>query len=663
MAGKNKTLARASAGFGAKSLTPELNKAKALMIKKKWADARLVLDNLSRSYGHNSEIFAYLANVCYELKDLPGYERACEILAKQEPNNADYAYSLAGSRYVNLRPILALLCFQDAVSRFPNHERASYARETIAELDSSMDELLATMNLTRSNGWDIAILHEQAQSYLAQGEYHKAQQTEKELLQLRPDFISSYNNLSLISFMLGDSEEAIAISQKALEIQPDNIHTLANLTRYYFLNGDINSSQITCEKLKNSQAPGWDMWAKKAETLSYFGLDEEIIELFEQAKAEGELQAASVTGFFPHFVAVALTRQERIDEARKLWREAASSTQASEIAQANLDDLKQPIGKRHAPWALPLSSWITKNTLGELVRLVNSNSKLKDEQQIASSTRRYFDEHPQTTNLVPILLKLGDPQGREFAFRLASFAKTPEMLAVLQDFAQSQQGPDSMRYEAAIQVSSAGILPDSAMSMWIQGKWQQDINLFCYELHHEPTTTHSPKVNQMAAQAVSLMKTQKVENAVQAEKILKKALDIEPDSVDLLNNLAGVYQIQGRTEEVYQLLSEILEKYPNYTFSRVSLARLKIAECKVEEAEALLKPLMTRKRFHFLEFGNFCNAQIELFIAKKQKDKANAWLKMWENLDPSNPELMRWKIILSGENVLKKLSKMSGWGL
>jgi tetratricopeptide (TPR) repeat protein len=352
-----------------------------------------------------------------------------------------------------------------------------------------------------------------------------------------------------------------------------------------------------------------------------------------------------------------------VDEARKLWREAAKASQASEIAQANLDNLKQPIDRHHAPWAFPLSNWVTKNTIEQLATLANSHFKLKDEQQIAKATRRYFEEHPHITHLVPILLKLGDPQGREFAFRLASFAKTPEMLAALRDFALSQNGPDAMRYQAATVASEAGILPSSGVSMWIQGKWQEDIILFRYELHDEPTTTHSRKVKQMAAQAVSLMKTQTPENVVQAEKILKKALEIEPNAADLLNNLAGVYQIQNRTEEVYQLLSEISEKFPNYAFSRISLARLKIAEGKVDEGEALLKPLMERKRFHFSEFGNFCNAQIELFVTKKQKQKANAWLQMWESLDSENPEIMRWKIRLSGENLLKKLSKMSGWGL
>lgn len=236
------------------------------------------------------------------------------------------------------------------------------------------------------------------------------------------------------------------------------------------------------------------------------------------------------------------------------------------------------------------------------------------------------------------------------------------MLVALRDFALSQHGPDAMRYEAAIQASEAGILPES-ISMWIQGKWQEDINLIRYELHDEPTTNHSRRVKNMAATAVSLMKTQKPEDANQAEKIFKKALEIEPNSPDLLNNLAGVYQIQGRMEEVYQLMLEISENFPNYAFSRISLARLKIDEGKISEGEELLKPLMTRKRFHVSEFSSFCNAQLELCMAKKEKDKANAWLQTWEQLDPDNSQLMGWKIRLSGENVLKKFSKMSRWGL
>lgn len=45
-------------------------------------------------------------------------------------------------------------------------------------------------------------------------------------------------------------------------------------------------------------------------------------------------------------------------------------------------------------------------------------------------------------------------------------------------------------------------------------------------------------------------------------------------------------------------------------------------------------------------------------MAKKDKDSARNWLKMWEDLDPDNPELLPWKLKLDGDNLLKKLKSM-----
>ncbi|MEB3278056.1 MAG: tetratricopeptide repeat protein [Lyngbya sp.] len=244
---------------------------------------------MSHDHPDNRDILSYLVNVCYELKDLLGYERACEMLVKADPKNADAAYAKACGHYANLHPILALLAFQNAVNRFPNHQKAEEARQTIAELDSQVDQLLADLQLTRSDSWEIALLHERAQAALTQGEYEQAQTTFEELIRLRPDWISAYNNLSLIGNILGDNHGAIAHCQNALEIEPDNIHALANLTRYYVLNGDLEQAEIIAKRLKNSQARGWDVLTKKAEALSYLGDDDAIVQLFEQAKASEEI--------------------------------------------------------------------------------------------------------------------------------------------------------------------------------------------------------------------------------------------------------------------------------------------------------------------------------------------------------------------------------------
>ncbi|MEO1187109.1 MAG: tetratricopeptide repeat protein, partial [Cyanobacteria bacterium J06636_27] len=174
MASKKKTSLTKSAGFGIKSLTPELKRAEALMLKQKWSQARDCLNNLNQSYPNNADVLSHLVNVCYELKDLHGYERACEMLLIADPKNADAAYSLAGGHYANLHPILALQAFQNAVNRFPNHEKASDARKLIVELDEKVDKLLDEINLTRSDDWEVAVLHERAQGYLNQGEFEQA---------------------------------------------------------------------------------------------------------------------------------------------------------------------------------------------------------------------------------------------------------------------------------------------------------------------------------------------------------------------------------------------------------------------------------------------------------------------------------------------------------
>ena len=76
---------------------------------------------------------------------------------------------------------------------------------------------------------------------------------------------------------------------------------------------------------------------------------------------------------------------------------------------------------------------------------------------------------------------------------------------------------------------------------------------------------------------------------------------------------------------------------------------------KLEQAEALLRPLLTRKRFNIQEFGFFCQAQMELLLAKQQPEGAQSWLGMWSGIDPDNPLIGEWRRRLSGRNPLSRL--------
>lgn len=368
-----------------------------------------------------------------------------------------------------------------------------------------------------------------------------------------------------------------------------------------------------------------------------------------------------MSALFYHLVAVAIARLDQMKQAREQWQQALKRSPGFPLTQANLDDLKQPMGLRHAPWSFSFSNWVTKQIVDDLAAIAQSTAKSQDETQMTTAAQRYLTKHPQVAHLVPLLLDRGDPPGREFAFRLASVAKTPEMLAALRDFALSQRGPDEMRHQAAIKVSEAGLLSSEAVRMWLQGEWRE-LNLISYEFHEEPTAVHSPQVKKWVAEALSLMKTRDAKEAAQAESLLKQALEVEPEAPDLLNNLAGIYEIQGRTEEAHTLMRQVAESYPDYVFARVSVARLHFIQGEINAAEALLKPLLARKRFHFNEFAAFSNVYIELLLAQKHRDGARAWLNMWEGVDPEHPDIMNWKLRLEEPNLLPKLSKFSKWG-
>jgi len=69
------------------------------------------------------------------------------------------------------------------------------------------------------------------------------------------------------------------------------------------------------------------------------------------------------------------------------------------------------------------------------------------------------------------------------------------------------------------------------------------------------------------------------------------------------------------------------------------MAQFYLRDGKIKEAEALLEPLLSRRRFHHLEFAAFCAAQVEIFLAQGNRDAASSWLEMWASIDPDNPVL------------------------
>ena len=633
-----------------RQLQVKLTDAAALIKRKRWSEAREAFEDLAKGFPNRTDILAELVNVNYELRDTHRYQEACERLIKLTPNEPDLILALAGSYSANLRPALALRTFHLFLKHFPNHQHAAEVRERVAGLESQMPEWLASGGTPGEKGLEIAALHEEAMSWLEQGKYSQARKTEEQVLALKPDFVAALNNISLTYFADGQLDQAIATSQRVLAFDPSNFHALSNLTRYLCLKGRIEEARGYAERLKSVESEKNDIWLKKAEAYSYLGDDQAVVAAFEGAERAGWLKPPLADPLLYHLAAVSEIRLSHERQARQLWLKALKLRPGFELSRDNLDDLKKPLGERQGPWAFALGDWISQRAIKDLAAQLKLYVR-KGDKGVTIAARRFLQQHPEFVVLVPILLDRGDPEGRAFALRLANLTETPEMLAALRDFASSQHGPDAMRHEAAQAASRVGLIQSGPVRMWMHGEWT-DVMLLNIEIHDEPTVSHSREVQHLQAKVVEEMKQDHHE---QAEALLERALGIEPDAPDLLNNLAVVYGATGREREATSLIKQIVERHPDYAFARISLARTLLITGEISEAEVLLKPLLARKQFNISEYGTFCAAQIELFLAKGMSDGARSWLDMWAVVDEDNPLVASYRSRLRTADGLRGL--------
>ena len=639
---KKKTLTVAPRGFGSKNLDSELRKAESRIVQERWGEAYQILTGLAQDYPQEKHIWVYLTEVCLELDNIQGYQRACEHWLELEPNNGDVLYALGSSYLVNRHPLLALRAFRRALVCQPDHEYSEEARKSIPTLETFAEEIKANFEPVTEDWWDLAILHEQAQAYLEEGEYAKARNAELQVLERRPDFLPSRNNLSLNYWVEGDAERAIATAKAILDTDSDNIHALSNLVRFLAQMGDHATAQSYVDRLKNIDAPdAWNPWTKKVEALSYLSDDAGVVEIYEQWQA-ADPENEIVDALFHHFVAVALARLDQRKAARAQWKIALELSPGMTIAEQNLDELMLPIGHRHGAWPFSFTDWLPPQTVKDFQAVLGALTRTNKSGKLQKTLQTFFDQHPKFIKQVPQILERGGLEGQSFMVALAEAYQESEFIAAIKDFALGQNGTDQLRNQALMSLHKAGLLGQKNVRMWLTGEWQE-IKLLGYELYDEPDKgKHSKKVAAWLSEATYLLHEDSKEAALEAEELLQKALAVEPDAPDLLHNLAAAYLLMDRKQEGEDLIRDIHRRFPDYLFGCTSLARFEIRDRNFETAEALLKPLLDHDRFHYSEFRALMGVQVELAMAKKDRKAAKMWLDLWEKADPDSPQIEYW---------------------
>jgi tetratricopeptide (TPR) repeat protein len=240
---------------------------------------------------------------------------------------------------------------------------------------------------------------------------------------------------------------------------------------------------------------------------------------------------------------------------------------------------------------------------------------------------------------VPRFLDCGTPTRRLAAMRLAIALGNPKTLDQLREFAFGDAGPDALRLQTARALCEAGFLASGAMRLWVDGRWRL-VLVVGFRLHNESSRRLRPEVARKQQAAVEALRCGA---PAAAEQLLHEAIALEPDSPELLNNLAAVYEAQGRREAARRLTEECHRKHPEYLFARVNVAHFRLQAGDVAEAKRLVHPLLFRRRLQASQFAALAAVHVAIHVAEGEMAAARLWFEVWQKYLPTHPGLAAWR--------------------
>lgn len=622
-------------------LTQEYVKAEALLERNRWAEAYPILVAIDEQVPNDSTILSDLVNVCYELQDYHNYLFYIRKLFSLRQDDPEISFSLAAAYHANMYPMAALYYGHRFLQRFPRNEHAQNAHALVAELEEIVPELLAELEVDEKSSFEVAYRHDLLRAALEYGDREEAKRIGKKILRLYPDFIPALNNLSLIEFQSDNATVAIRYARQVLAKEPDNFQASANLTHFLYLTGKVDEAQAQGNHLYDLTSENLEIWVKKAEAFTYLGDDEAVFDVVEQAAQLEQIELLPSTGLLYHLGAVAALRLDDEASARTYWQKAVKHSPRLAIAQENLDDLNEPIGSRNAPWPFRTHQWLPADFFRAMDRIANQRPSRK-QPSMSQQVANYFDKQPNLLHRLTLLLERGDARARNLVLEMAEFNHHPGYLAMLQSYAFSTHGTDESRVKALNIVTRAGLVANGLVEMWIQDEWTEVLNIG-FEIGDESDVDHpiqTAQAQEWMTEATYLLYDNKVE---EAQALLLQALELEPDTPGILNNLALTYEKQGDRAKAEEMVDRIHAAHPDYLFARTAIAGRYIDDGEPEQAEEILQPLLTRKQLHHSEFISLAEAYMHLYLAQNKATEALNWLNLMRQIDPDHPRLATWE--------------------
>lgn len=374
------------------------------------------------------------------------------------------------------------------------------------------------------------------------------------------------------AFMQGRQQQALRASQQLWKQRPDSFLAGFRVFQLLTLSGQTRAARAMIGALRNWSGPS-DPEAQ-AEFLMWVAGDEEMVALWKKLRSK-----KSLSPLLRHYAAVSLSRTGQWTEARKQWQKALQEDPSLRVARENLEQA----GPEQPAWPYTLWQWLPMTQMAQLM----------------SHSESPLDRMPELLWRLPFLWDRGGPTGRSMALQTALNDPEHRCGLLLARFVQERRGWDLI--------------------------WGAELPEF--EVHGEPQVQADPARNALLEQAMSHRQRGRWE---QAEALYRQLLEAAPTDPIGLNNLATCLEQRGEKDESLRILHENFAANPDYLFARLAVADLLTRENRLDEAQALMAPVLERRRFHLSEFKALCDAMLKLALFAKDHEGCELWMQAWE---------------------------------
>ncbi len=637
---------QARSSSGRRWLDNQLDEADRLEQAGEYEKAFELLLTLEKKYPRNRDLLAMLANVTGEMKDWANIAIYNLRLYPLETGN-ERALALNNLIAASITLELPGLACQTASILLKDHPTYHVSNEAKTFLQRMQPQLFDNFDdielLFKKFGGDEAKIldfiaeHDLMTLFTDIGNVKETIYYCRRLLAQWPGFTPAINNMGFAYFRGGDLAKAIETTGEVLAQEADNSHALGNLARYYFLSGETEVAWGYANQLKGIDNDSPRRWSKQIETLAYLGDDEGVRDAYLEAREHDSLN-------WPLFLHLAAAAHYRLgDEAKawELWQEALRIDPSFLLAKMNLAERSKAPHERHAGWYWPLAYWFAGDIRASLLQFLPDG---ENKAAVKRGIKKLLKQYPQLPILTPHILQCGDPLARTTLISLIELVKRADLSRALLLFGLSPYGPDADRIKALQFLGNhhPEMLPaDRKVTVWHEGE-QRDILLLSFKITSLPRESGlDDETYNIFLEAHRYLNEKR--DLERAEEAFMKVIDAYPDFTAAYNQLTLIYQLQGRHGEAKTLMKETHRRFPDYFFSRISLARTAIQNNRLDDAREYLNPLLKREEIHFSELRALAQAEIEYNLAIDEQEGARMWLNMWQNVEKEHPDIPAWK--------------------